>query len=72
VTCLAAVYRDYPGVRALILRRVRDPDLAADILQDAAVITREKLRNGSSPEHSSSPTSPFTLPNTRRSAMATC
>src|SRR5579862_3165921 len=43
---LAAVYRDYPGLRALILRRVRDPELAADILQDAAVTTLEKLRKG--------------------------
>ena len=43
---LAAVYRDYPGLRALILRRVRDPELAADILQDAAVTTLEKLRSG--------------------------
>jgi RNA polymerase sigma-70 factor, ECF subfamily len=43
---LSAVYRDYPGLRALILRRVRDPELAADILQDAAVTTLEKLRNG--------------------------
>jgi RNA polymerase sigma-70 factor, ECF subfamily len=43
---LAAVYRDYPGLRALILRRVRDPELAADILQDAAVTTLEKLRRG--------------------------
>jgi RNA polymerase sigma-70 factor (ECF subfamily) len=43
---LAAVYRDFPGLRALILRRVRDPETAADILQDAAVTTLEKLRNG--------------------------
>ncbi len=43
---LASVYRDYPGLRALILRRVRDPEAAADILQDAAVTTLEKLRNG--------------------------
>lgn len=46
VSHLAAVYRDYPGLRALILRRVRDADVAADILQDAAVTTLEKLRNG--------------------------
>ena len=46
VSHLAAVYRDFPGLRALILRRVRDPELAADILQDAAVTTLEKLRNG--------------------------
>ena len=46
VSQLAAVYRDYPGLRALILRRVRDPDVAADILQDAAVTTLEKLRSG--------------------------
>jgi RNA polymerase sigma-70 factor (ECF subfamily) len=43
---LAAVYRDYPGLRALIMRRVRDPEVAADILQDAAVTTLEKLRAG--------------------------
>jgi RNA polymerase sigma-70 factor (ECF subfamily) len=47
VSHLAAVYRDYPGLRALILRRVRDPEVAADILQDAAVTTLEKLRSGS-------------------------
>jgi RNA polymerase sigma-70 factor, ECF subfamily len=46
VSHLAAVYRDYPGLRALILRRVRDPEVAADILQDAAVTTLEKLRSG--------------------------
>jgi RNA polymerase sigma-70 factor, ECF subfamily len=46
VSHLTAVYRDYPGLRALILRRVRDPELAADILQDAAVTTLEKLRSG--------------------------
>lgn len=43
---LAAVYRDYPGLRALIRRRVHDPELAEDILQDAAVTTLEKLRAG--------------------------
>lgn len=46
VSHLAGVYRDYPGLRALILRRVRDADVAADILQDAAVTTLEKLRSG--------------------------
>ena len=46
VAHLAAVYRDFPGLRALILRRVRDPEVAADILQDAAVTTLEKLRDG--------------------------
>ena len=46
VSHLAAVYRDYPGLRALILRRVRDPEVAADILQDATVTTLEKLRSG--------------------------
>jgi RNA polymerase sigma-70 factor (ECF subfamily) len=40
------VYRDYPGLRALIMRRVRDPQVAADLLQDAAVTTLEKLRAG--------------------------
>jgi RNA polymerase sigma-70 factor (ECF subfamily) len=43
---LAEVYRDFPGLRALILRRVHDPEVAADILQDAAVTTLEKLRDG--------------------------
>jgi RNA polymerase sigma-70 factor (ECF subfamily) len=43
---LSAVYRDFPGLRALILRRVDDPEVAADILQDAAVTTLEKLRKG--------------------------
>jgi RNA polymerase sigma-70 factor, ECF subfamily len=43
---LATVYREYPALRALILRRVQDPELAADILQDAAVTTLEKLRAG--------------------------
>jgi len=46
VSHLATVYRDFPGLRALILRRVRDPEVAADILQDAAVTTLEKLRSG--------------------------
>jgi RNA polymerase sigma-70 factor (ECF subfamily) len=46
VELLAAVYRDFPGLRALIMRRVRDPQVAADILQDAAVTTLEKLRAG--------------------------
>jgi RNA polymerase sigma-70 factor (ECF subfamily) len=46
VSYLSTVYRDYPGLRALILRRVRDPEVAADILQDAAVTTLEKLRSG--------------------------
>jgi len=43
---LTEVYRDFPGLRALIMRRVRDPQIAADILQDAAVTTLEKLRAG--------------------------
>src|SRR5215470_2214468 len=46
VSYLAEVYRDFPGLRALILRRVHDPEVAADILQDAAVTTLEKLRSG--------------------------
>jgi RNA polymerase sigma-70 factor (ECF subfamily) len=46
VSHLSAVYRDFPGLRALILRRVRDPEVASDILQDAAVTTLEKLRSG--------------------------
>lgn len=43
---LADVYRSYPGLRGLIMRRVRDPEVAMDILQDAAVTTLEKLRGG--------------------------
>lgn len=43
---LAAAYRDFPGLRALILRRVGDPELAADLLQDATVTTLEKLKAG--------------------------
>ena len=46
VSYLTSVYRDYPGLRALILRRVGDPEVAKDILQDAAVTTLEKLRSG--------------------------
>jgi RNA polymerase sigma-70 factor (ECF subfamily) len=46
VAHLTEVYRDFPGLRALIVRRVRDPEVAADILQDAAVTTLEKLRLG--------------------------
>jgi RNA polymerase sigma-70 factor (ECF subfamily) len=43
---LVTIVRDFPGLRALIMRRVNDPEAAADILQDAAVTTLEKLRNG--------------------------
>jgi RNA polymerase sigma-70 factor (ECF subfamily) len=46
ISHLTSVYRDFPGLRALILRRVRDPEVAADILQDATVTTLEKLRSG--------------------------
>jgi RNA polymerase sigma-70 factor (ECF subfamily) len=46
VAHLTAVFRDYPGLRALIMRSARDPELAADILQDAAVTTLEKLKSG--------------------------
>jgi RNA polymerase sigma-70 factor (ECF subfamily) len=41
-----AFYRDYAGLRSLIIRRVGDPDAAADILHDAIVTTLQKLRNG--------------------------
>lgn len=44
VVHLSEAYRDSSGVHALILRRARDPEVAADILQDAAVTTLEKLR----------------------------
>ena len=52
-SCLVNVYRDYPGLCALILRRVRDREIAADIIQDAAVTTLQKLRSGeiSQPEN---------------------
>jgi RNA polymerase sigma-70 factor, ECF subfamily len=43
---LANVYRDYSGLGALILRRVRDPEVAADIIQDAVLTTLQKLRSG--------------------------
>jgi RNA polymerase sigma-70 factor, ECF subfamily len=43
---LSAFYRDYAGLRSLIIRRVGDPEAAADILQDAILTTLEKLRNG--------------------------
>lgn len=43
VVHLSEVFREYSGLHALILRRTRDPELAADILQDAAVTTLEKL-----------------------------
>lgn len=46
VSHLSLVYRDFPGLRALILRRTRDPEVAADILQEAAVKTLERLRRG--------------------------
>ena len=46
VSYLTSVYRDYPGLRALILRHVGDAEVAKDILQDAAVTTLEKLRSG--------------------------
>jgi RNA polymerase sigma-70 factor (ECF subfamily) len=45
-SCLVAAFRDFPGLRALILRRMGDPEAAADLLQDAAVTTLEKLRTG--------------------------
>jgi RNA polymerase sigma-70 factor (ECF subfamily) len=43
---LSAFYRDYAGLRSLIIRRVGDPEAAADILQDAIVTTLQKLRDG--------------------------
>jgi RNA polymerase sigma-70 factor, ECF subfamily len=43
---LSAFYRDYAGLRSLIIRRVGDPEAAADILQDAILTTLQKLRNG--------------------------
>jgi RNA polymerase sigma-70 factor (ECF subfamily) len=45
-SCLVSIFRDFPGLRALIMRRVNDPEAAADILQDAVLTTLEKLRNG--------------------------
>ena len=38
--------REYRGLHALILRRVRDPEIAEDILQDAVLTTLLKLRSG--------------------------
>lgn len=43
---VSALVLDYPGLRALIERKVRDPELAADLLQEAAVTTLCKLKNG--------------------------
>jgi RNA polymerase sigma-70 factor, ECF subfamily len=43
---LSALVLDYPGLRALIERKVRDPELAADLLQEAALTTLCKLKNG--------------------------
>jgi RNA polymerase sigma-70 factor, ECF subfamily len=43
---IEALFEHYAGLRALILRQVRDPELAADLLQDAAVTTLTKLRRG--------------------------
>jgi RNA polymerase sigma-70 factor (ECF subfamily) len=43
---LSAFYRDYAGLRSLIVRRVGDPEAAADIFHDAIVTTLQKLRNG--------------------------
>jgi RNA polymerase sigma-70 factor (ECF subfamily) len=43
---LSAFYRDYAGLRSLIIRRVGNPEAAADILQDAIVTTLQKLRDG--------------------------
>lgn len=45
-TLRAALERNYPGLCALILRRVRDPQVAQDILQDAIVTTLQKLDAG--------------------------
>jgi RNA polymerase sigma-70 factor (ECF subfamily) len=38
--------RSYPGLKSLIQRRVRDPQIAADLLQDAIVTGLAKLRAG--------------------------
>jgi RNA polymerase sigma-70 factor (ECF subfamily) len=46
VVHLEAIWRDVAGLKALILRFARDPEAAADLLQDAAVTTIEKLRAG--------------------------
>jgi RNA polymerase sigma-70 factor, ECF subfamily len=43
---LSAFYRDYAGLRSLIMRRAGDPEAAADILHDAIVTTLQKLRDG--------------------------
>jgi RNA polymerase sigma-70 factor (ECF subfamily) len=42
----ALIVRDYPGLRRLLVRRARDPALAADLLNDAICVTLEKWRAG--------------------------
>jgi RNA polymerase sigma-70 factor (ECF subfamily) len=47
-----ALIRDYPGMTALLLRYTADPQLAADLLQDAIVTTLAKLASGAAqPTH---------------------
>jgi RNA polymerase sigma-70 factor (ECF subfamily) len=43
---LSAFYREYAGLRSLIIRRAGDPEAAADIFHDAIVTTLQKLRSG--------------------------
>jgi RNA polymerase sigma-70 factor, ECF subfamily len=40
------IARQYPGLRLLLLRRTRDPEVAADILNQAACIAWEKWQAG--------------------------
>lgn len=40
------LYRDYAGLRALIIRKVGDPEVGADIFHDAIVTTLQKLQDG--------------------------
>jgi DNA-directed RNA polymerase specialized sigma24 family protein len=42
----ALIVRDYAGLRQLLVRRARDPALAADLLNDAICTTLEKWRAG--------------------------
>lgn len=42
----AALLREYPGLTAMLVRRLGDPQLALDLLQDAVATTLHKLQSG--------------------------
>jgi len=46
VVYLDRLWRDLAGLKAALMRLTRDPELTADILQDAAVTALEKLESG--------------------------